>query len=71
MKTILDKKTERRPAVFNGRAVATPLYERGTLALRRTYRGPAIVVEYGATTVVPPKFRFRVDGNGSLIIETD
>ena len=71
MKTILDKKTERRPAVFNGRAVATTLYERGTLASRRTYRGPAIVVEYGATTVVPPKFRFRVDGNWSLIIETD
>jgi N-methylhydantoinase A len=62
-------KTERRPVVFNGRSVSTPLYERSALAPRRSYRGPAIVTEYGATTAVPPGFRFRVDGQGSLVIE--
>ena len=62
-------KPERRPVLFDGRKVATPLYERGTLAPGRVYRGPAIVVEYGATTVVPPGFRFRQDHSGSLIME--
>ncbi|HKW67985.1 MAG TPA: hydantoinase/oxoprolinase family protein [Terriglobales bacterium] len=68
-RTTSGKKMERRRVIFDGRAVATPLYERGTLAPRRTYRGPAIVVEYGATTVVPPGFRFRVDSRACLIIE--
>jgi N-methylhydantoinase A len=67
--TASSRKTERRPVILNGRAVSTPLYERGALDLRRMYRGPAIVVEYGATAVVPPRFRFRVDGNGCLVIE--
>lgn len=62
-------RAEGRPVVFNRRAVATPLYERAGLVGGKRYAGPAIVVEYGATTVVPPDSRFRVDGQGSLIIE--
>ena len=60
---------ERRKLYFEGRVISTPLYERSGLRAGRSYRGPAIVVEYGATTVVPPGFRFRVDGSGSVIIE--
>ena len=63
------KKPERRQVVFDGRVVTTPVYERAGLAGRKSYRGPSIIVEYGATTVVPPDFRFRVDGEGNLIIE--
>ena len=62
-------KAQRRAVIFDGRAIATPLYERDALARRKTYRGPAIVVEYGATTVVPPGFRFRVDRSNSLLME--
>ncbi len=69
MRTTSGKKTERRQVIFEGRTVATPLYERGALALGRAYRGPAIVVEYGATTIVPPGLRFRVDSNACLIME--
>ena len=60
---------ERRRVYFDGRAISTPLYERSGLKPGRSYRGPAIVMEYGATTVVPPGFRFRVDGSGSVIME--
>ena len=60
---------EPRPVIFDGRSVSTPLYQRSSLAPLRTYRGPAIVTEYGATAVVPPGFRFRVDRNASLIME--
>jgi N-methylhydantoinase A len=64
----LKVKPERRAVLFDGRAMQAPLYERAGLA-GRLYRGPAVVVEYGATTVIPPGFRFRVDRAGSLIIE--
>jgi len=60
---------EPRPVIFDGRSMSTPLYERSSLAPLRLYRGPAIVTEYGATAVVPPGFRFRVDRNASLIME--
>lgn len=63
------EKLERRTVYFDGRAILTPLYERSGLRPERSYSGPAIVVEYGATTVVTPGFRFRVDGSGSVIIE--
>jgi N-methylhydantoinase A len=66
-----NSKAERRAVIFDGRAISTPLYERNALARRKIYRGPAVVVEYGATTVVPPRFRFRVGASGSVIIEKD
>jgi N-methylhydantoinase A/oxoprolinase/acetone carboxylase beta subunit len=31
--------------------------------------GPAIVEEFGATTVVPPRWRGRVDAHGNLRFE--
>ncbi|MGE5206366.1 MAG: hydantoinase/oxoprolinase family protein [Chlamydiota bacterium] len=62
-------KPERRPVIFDDREVGTPLYERSALMARRSYPGPAIVLEYSATAVVPPGFRFRVDSSGSLILE--
>ena len=64
-----EARPERRPVVFDGRRIETPLYERASLVGSRRYRGPAIVVEYGATSVVPPGFSFRADDKGSLIIE--
>jgi N-methylhydantoinase A/oxoprolinase/acetone carboxylase beta subunit len=33
-------------------------------------RGPALILDYGSTTLVPAAWRFRVDGAGNLIITT-
>jgi N-methylhydantoinase A/oxoprolinase/acetone carboxylase beta subunit len=33
-------------------------------------RGPAIITEYSATTVVPPGLSFHKDQAGNLLIET-
>jgi N-methylhydantoinase A len=63
------KNAELRPVRFDSKLVSTPLCERSALRLHRAYPGPAIVVEYGATIVVPPGFQFRLDGSGSLIIK--
>ena len=54
---------------FAGRRVPTPVYRRDRLRAGNRFRGPAIVTEYSATTVVPPGWRARVDSYASLILE--
>jgi len=54
---------------FGTRALKTSLYERGRLVKAKTYRGPAIVTEYSATTVVPPGMRFHVDRAKNLVVD--
>jgi N-methylhydantoinase A len=53
---------------FNGRKLTTKIYDREHLQLRRTYRGPAIITEYSATTVIPPGRLFHIDNASNLII---
>jgi N-methylhydantoinase A len=54
---------------FEGKRHKTAIVPRESLKQGKSYRGPAIVTEYSATTVVPPGLRFRMDKAGSLIIE--
>lgn len=54
---------------FNGKKHRAIIIPRESLKQGRQYRGPAIVTEYSATTVVPPGFRFYSDKTTSLIIE--
>jgi N-methylhydantoinase A len=58
-----------RRVVFDGRAVRTPVFRREELPAGWTQRGPAIVCEYSATTVVPPGWRASVDRTGGLLLE--
>ncbi|HMH53340.1 MAG TPA: hydantoinase/oxoprolinase family protein [Candidatus Acidoferrum sp.] len=58
-----------RTAWFNGAATSVEVYEREGLATSTTLRGPAIVEEFGATTVVPPDWSARVDESGNLVLE--
>ncbi|MCW5889635.1 MAG: hydantoinase/oxoprolinase family protein [bacterium] len=58
-----------RRVVFDGRAVRTPVLRRETLPAGWTQRGPAIVCEYSATTVVPPGWRASLDRTGGLLLE--
>jgi N-methylhydantoinase A len=55
--------------IFDGKKVAATVYSRDELAGGRKLRGPAIVTEYSATTVVPPGKRFWMDRAGNLVIE--
>jgi N-methylhydantoinase A len=55
--------------IFDGKKMAAPVYARDELAGGRKLRGPAIVTEYSATTVVPPGKRFWIDRTGNLVIE--
>ncbi len=54
-------------AVFDG-SMEVPIYERPRLGVGALLSGPAIVVEYSSTTVVPPGFTLSVDERCNLII---
>jgi N-methylhydantoinase A len=54
--------------VFDGKKQKTKIYDRQELTANRIYKGPAIVTEYSATTVMPPGRRFKIDKAANLII---
>ncbi|HKD90965.1 MAG TPA: hydantoinase/oxoprolinase family protein, partial [Terriglobales bacterium] len=54
---------------FDGRSVRAPLYQREQLHAGDVFRGPAIVAEYSATTVVPPGCTARLDVFRNMVIE--
>jgi N-methylhydantoinase A len=56
------------PVLFDGKKLATAIYSRDALKPGQTYSGPAIVTEYSATTVVPPRRRFHLDPAANLIV---
>jgi N-methylhydantoinase A len=60
---------ERASVSFHDKAVITPVFERGHLVPGQSLRGPAVVTEYSATTVIPPGKRFWVDEAENLIIQ--
>jgi N-methylhydantoinase A len=61
-------KPEKRKVVFASHSIDTALLDRRSLAVGKLFRGPAVVTEYSATTVVPAGTNFRVDAAGNLLI---
>jgi len=57
---------ERRPVWFDGAPVDCPVWERERLPEGARLAGPAIVEEFGATTVLPPAWHGTVDAHGNL-----
>ncbi len=64
-----DLKREKRRVTFSSREVPTAILSRDSLKPKTRLRGPAIVTEYSATTVVPPGTSFHLDPAGNLIID--
>jgi N-methylhydantoinase A len=57
-----------RRVYAGGRFAATAVYERGQVG-RAWISGPALVVDYGSTTLIPPGWRMKRDGAGTLVLE--
>jgi len=57
-----------RQVYFDGQFRDTPVFERGALAAGAELAGPAIVEEFGSTTVVFPGQHLEVDPYGILVI---
>jgi len=62
---------ERRPVWFEGRPHDCPVWDRDRLPEGVVLSGPAIVEEFGATTVVPPGWRGTMDAHGNLRFERE
>lgn len=60
---------ERAPVFFHDKTVSTPVFERGDIASGQSMRGPAVITEYSATTVIPPGKHFWVDAPENLVIK--
>ena len=67
-KAKIARKAEKASVSLDGKRFLTPIYDRERLPSGKNYRGPAIVTEYSATTVVPHTAKFQVDSAGNLII---
>jgi N-methylhydantoinase A len=59
---------ERVSLVFGGRRQQASVYQRDDLRAGDNFAGPAIVLEYSATTLIPPRWRARVDDYGQLLL---
>jgi len=57
-----------RQVIFDERAAPTPILDRERLRPGNRFAGPAIVVEYSSTIVVPPFASAEVDGWGNLLL---
>ena len=64
-----DARLEERPVWFEGGVRPCPVYARERLPERAELAGPAIVEEFGATTVVFPGWRGWLDDAGNLRLE--
>jgi N-methylhydantoinase A len=62
---------ERRTVWFEGARHDCPVWERERLPEGSVLPGPAIVEEFGATTVIPPGWRGAVDEHGNLRFERE
>jgi N-methylhydantoinase A len=60
--------SQRRAVRFDGRALECPVYARERLAPGDVVAGPAVIEEYGATTVVFPTLSAEVDRLGNLVL---
>ncbi len=58
----------RRQVVFDGRLLETPIIRRDALRAGNRIEGPAVIVEYSSTLLLPPFAAGRVDEYGNLIL---
>ena len=59
-----------RPVYFDGAFRDTPVYDRAVLSAGFRVEGPAVVEEFGSTTVVFPAQQLEVDAHGILIVRS-
>jgi N-methylhydantoinase A len=56
---------------FNGKKYLGSVYDRSLLSPGTGLRGPALLVDFGSTTFLPPGFKLKVDGYLNLIVHKE
>jgi N-methylhydantoinase A len=59
-----------RGVYFDGALRRTPVYDRAALSPGFRLQGPAVIEEFGSTTVVFPDQALEVDPHGILILRS-
>jgi N-methylhydantoinase A len=59
------------PVLFENKKRNTKIHSRDDLRPGKQYPGPAIITEYSATTVIPPRKHFLIDRASNLIVSTN
>jgi N-methylhydantoinase A/oxoprolinase/acetone carboxylase beta subunit len=54
-----------------GKKFQAPVYDRSRLSVGARLKGPALVMDFGSTTFLPPGFHLRLDGYHNLILHKD
>jgi N-methylhydantoinase A len=67
-KSVVQAQKDERQVYFQGRFLEMPIYERDLLPCEEAVKGPAVIEENGATTVIPPDWRVRMDSYGNLLL---
>lgn len=62
---------KRQPIYFNGKKHPGAVYDRSLLRPGIRLRGPALFIDFGSTTFLPPGFKLRVDGYLNLVIHKE
>ncbi len=57
-----------RRVIFDSEVYQTPVYQRADLPPTIQMHGPAVIIESGCTTLLPPKFKLSVDRFSNLIL---
>ena len=60
---------DEREVYVGGEWTRCPIHERDNLDPGMQLNGPAVIEEFGSTTVVFPGWRMRVDGYENLVME--
>ena len=67
-KTFVNMKDSMRKVIFDNKDFDTKVFDRSNIKLKEKIRGPLIVEEETATTVIPPNYVLEKDEFGNLII---
>lgn len=60
-----------RDIVFDGRSLATDVFEREHMPVGKPFRGPLVIEEHSATTVVPPGYSIQIEPTGHMMIRVE
>ena len=63
-----DPVVDKRQVIFQGAPHEAPILKRQWIPVDKVYRGPHVIEEDSATTVVPPGYQSRVDQFGNILI---
>jgi len=62
---------KRQAMTYEGKKYAGAVYDRARLDPGAVIVGPALVMDFGSTTFLPPRYRLRVDGYFNLILRRE